>query len=195
MRSRHLGRTLPFFIPFVCLVCAIILTGISPVFAEEATPLDERVFRMEQELNELRQQNQQLREEMLLLRQQLQEEQVEPIPTVPTPVLPPVPPVAKVEVAPQFDVGYKNGFFIASDDGAFSLLLGGRVTSRYTGFASDTPLVDQFSVKRARLESEATLLDYYSLRLQVEFADASKPTDNYSTKLKDGYIDIHYIPE
>ncbi len=181
------------FVVFSLCLFAFVFSGLPRSFGEQQLSVDERLLKMEEQMKALQDRNEQLQMEVEQLRRQLEEEEQ---PVAPPPSeLPLVPPVEQVKVTPEFDVGYKNGFFISSEDGEFGLRLGGRLTSRYTAFTSETPLEDQFSVKRARLETEATLMDYYLLRLQVEFADASKPTSSYSVKLKDGYIDVNYFPE
>lgn len=155
---------------------------VSSGFAEEPISLEERVLRMEQQLRDLQQTNEELKQEVRSLQEQLRETGVEAPLAVTNSSSP-----AATGTAPESGVGHKKGFFIESGSGDFALNFGGRVTTRYTGFLSDSPLFDEFSVERARLETDVSLLDYYSLRVQVEFAD--------SPKLKDGYIDVHYIPE
>jgi phosphate-selective porin OprO/OprP len=87
---------------------------------------------------------------------------------------------------PQLDVAYKNGLVVSSQDDSFKLKLIGRVTSRFTAFESDHPSDDEFSVERARIATEVNLLEYYNLRIQVEFSE--------DPKLADGYLDINYVP-
>jgi phosphate-selective porin OprO/OprP len=88
------------------------------------------------------------------------------------------------------------GLHLTSDEGWYDLQLGGRVTSRFTAFAGDHPLDDEFSVERARLFANARLFDYYSLRIQVEFSQERRVNEAFSQepRLKDGYLDVHYVP-
>ncbi|RJP17504.1 MAG: hypothetical protein C4520_16185 [Candidatus Abyssobacteria bacterium SURF_5] len=165
---------------------AIAICGDRPCFAEESLSVEDRVLRMEQEIRELQRKNEILEQEVQLLREIVKEPGAE-LGILASDGSLEASPVTEAQVAPQFDVGYKNGFFIASDDDMFALQLGGRVTGRLTVFESDYPLYDEFSLERARLETDATVFDYYTLRVTVEFAD--------SPKLKDGYIDVHYFPE
>jgi phosphate-selective porin OprO/OprP len=185
------------------------LLGLPSAQAEEPSPFEQRMLRMEEEIRMLKERNEQLEKELRGLRETLEAQPVSPSVEEGAPEA--AAPSAKAgKTAPEFEVGYKDGFYIGSEDGQYKLKLGGRVTTRYSAFESDTPLNDQFAIKRARLETDVSLLDYYDLRVQLEFSDTGSapgpfppgnPTTGSSSsslntpRLKDAYIDVHYFPE
>jgi len=178
-----------------------------PARAEEPSPVEQRMMRMEDEIRMLKEQNEELEKELRSLHEVLE---ARPVPQPAEEKAPEeaAPPAAKAErpAKPEFEVGYKDGFYIGSTDGQYKLRLGGYLQTRYSAFESDTPLNDQFSLKRARLETNVSLMDNYDLKFQLELNDtstapASSPTASSTSstlsnvRLKDGYIDVHYIPE
>jgi phosphate-selective porin OprO/OprP len=75
---------------------------------------------------------------------------------------------------------------IRTDNPQYDLRLGGRITGRYTALEADHPVDDEFSVERARLFTDVSLMDHYRLRIQVEFAE--------DPELRDGYLEVDYVP-
>ena len=193
-RTRPKGRYLkalcqigPLFV-FACL-----LFTVTPVWAQELTAIEERILRMEQEMQLLKQRNEQLERKLNMLRERIGIEEgvsrytaEEEITELKRRVEHPDSQKKVGESNVRLNAGYKRGFNIASGDGQYKLKLGGRITSRFRALDSGHPLNDEFSVERARLYSKVSLLDYYDLRIQVEFSE--NPT------LKDGYLDVHYVP-
>ncbi len=173
--------------------CLCLLFGVGPAWAEEPATVEERLLRMEREIQTLRQKNERLEHEVSALRQKLEAGQCAAAKAggeAATETAGETQPVCAAEKPGEFNLRlkgeYKNGFAVSSEDGLYKLKLGGRVTTRFMALDSDHPSNDEFSVERARLYTNLSLLDQYDLRIQVEFAE--------NPKLKDGYLDIHYVP-
>jgi len=145
-------------------LCLCLSLGAVVASADAPSDTEERMLRMEHELDLLHQRNQDLETALDDLRKASE----------------------GGKDAGQRSPGPYSGFHLVSGDGKYALRLGGRITGRFTAFLTDSPLNNEFSVERARLFANVRLLDYYSLRIQVEFSP--KPV------LKDGYIDVHYVP-
>jgi len=167
----HASKKLFFRMLVLMLVCFVLSRR--PAMAEEPATLEERMLRMEQEVQTLRQENERLQNELDMLREQMDAQGS-------------LSPFEAEEAAVRPQAGYKRGFYVGSEDGLYKLQLGGRVTSRFTALDSDHPLNDEFRVMRARVETDVNVLDYYDLKIAGEFAE--------SPKLKDGYLDVHYVP-
>lgn len=149
--------------------------------AQDSPTLEERLQRMEQEIQLLKQRNAILEEEVEKLHERADANEGMGI-------------GATAEAAsqtsqpkPQMQIAYKRGLVFSSPDNDFKLKVGGRVTTRVTAFESGHPSDEDLSVERARLYANATLLDLYDLRIQTEFAK--------DPKLKDGYINIRHLPK
>ncbi len=100
----------------------------------------------------------------------------------------PVPPAAagepKVPTAPQ--LGYDEGFFVRTPDGAFSLKFNGRVAGNFFFFEPDTVQSNTATVDRGRLSADATFYKYFRLRLENDFA--------FSSGLRDAFLAFNYSP-
>jgi len=168
----------------------------APAWPEELSSIEERLVHMEREMQLLKQTNQRLEQELEKLREQMQLQEETSDRTAAGEESDAIrsgrPHDSREETeaidlsGSRLSMAYKNGFNLTSDDGQYKLRLGGRITGRFKALDSGHPLNDEFSVERARLYSNASLLDYYDLRIQVEFSE--------DPKLKDGYWDIHHIP-
>ena len=108
-------------------------------------------------------------------------------PPAPTPVVPAVAAsaAAKPTVLPQ--VGYKEGFFLRTEDGNFTLRFNGRVASNFLFFEPGTTQSDSQTIDRARLGFDATLYRYFLARLENDFTSSSG--------LRDAYLAALPIPE
>ena len=85
------------------------------------------------------------------------------------------------------DVGYKNGFYLETPDGNFSLKIGGRVDADMRLYNSDHPENNQFFVNRARIYLSGTLFKYYEFKIEPDFGKGT-------SELKDGFINVNYVP-
>ncbi|HEY2775222.1 MAG TPA: porin [Candidatus Binatia bacterium] len=85
--------------------------------------------------------------------------------------------------------GYKDGFFLATEDGRYKLNVDGYVQadSRWSVDNGDDPSVDQFSIRRARLDIRGTLADRFDFRFQPDFAGSQ-------VVLQDAYLDGRFAP-
>ena len=150
-------------------------------WTQDSPTLEERLSRMEREIQLLKARNADLESEISSMREQLADQQESAIDAARE-----IASKAIEESKPQIEVAYKKGLSIASEDDNFKLKVGGRVTTRFTAFDSGYPSDDEFSVSRARIYALVSLLDHYDLKIQTEFS--KDPT------LKDGYLNIHYVP-
>ena len=75
--------------------------------------------------------------------------------------------------------------FIQSTDGNFEVEFGGRVHLDFRAYSADFTPDPTFVLRRARLEIDGTLYKFFEFKVQPEF------TDEGSTLLRDGYINIH----
>src|SRR5439155_18400242 len=90
-----------------------------------------------------------------------------------------------------FTAGWKDGFFIQSEDDLFILRLTGQIQADFRGYVDnrDTTDISTFLVRRARLGIEATMLKYYEFRLLPDFA----PTGQQGiSRVQDAYLNVHY---
>jgi phosphate-selective porin OprO/OprP len=181
------------FLVFSLSACLCFLFGAASGWAQEPSTIEERLLRMEREMQMLRQKNEQLEDELSALRQKLEARECAAAKAVGEVATEPAGETQHAdtgEKAAEVDLRlkgqYKNGFVLSSEDGQYKLKLGGRITGRFTTLDSDHPSSDEFSLERARIETDVSLLDHYALRIQVEFSE--------DPKLKDGYLDIHYVP-
>lgn len=175
------------------LVTAFLFVCSAEGWTQDSPTLEERLIRMEQEIQSLKDGNASLEREVRRLKEQLAVREGAGIDTLEevasettAPELPADLSQETKESENQFIVAYKKGLSIASDDNRFKLKVGGRVTTRFTTLDSGHPANNEFSVERARLYVKATLLDHYSLRIQSELSE--------DPKLKDGYINIDHMP-
>jgi phosphate-selective porin OprO/OprP len=150
-----------FLLAFLLSVCLCFFPGLTTGRAEEPPNTKERMLRMEHDIRALHQKNEDLERELRRLRQAVEENR------------------DITGDAPRGDV-------IKTENPEYDLRLGGRITGRYTALVSDHPMDDEFSLERARLFTNVSLLDHYRLRIQVEFAE--------DPELRDGYLEVDYIP-
>jgi phosphate-selective porin OprO/OprP len=96
-------------------------------------------------------------------------------------------PAAPAEPSPH--VGYKDGFFLENADATARLKVGGYVQVDSRHFLGDDAdkLVDQFLLRRARLDVSATFHDRFELRLLPDFAGSK-------LVLFDAWIDLKLHP-
>jgi phosphate-selective porin OprO/OprP len=88
--------------------------------------------------------------------------------------------------------GWDNGFFIQSADGANRLNVGGYVhfDGRYFTNHDDhtqNGAVDEFLVRRARLDLRGKFLKYYEFRFLPDFAGGN-------VLIQDAYLNVNYVP-
>jgi phosphate-selective porin OprO/OprP len=95
---------------------------------------------------------------------------------------------SKSDDSKPFVAGWRDGFYMQSQDKAFVLRLTGQIQADYRAFIeqADAVDIDTFLIRRARLGIEATMFQYYEFRLLPDFAPASSPV------LQDAYMNIHY---
>lgn len=84
--------------------------------------------------------------------------------------------------------GWDKGFFIQSPDGANKLNVGGYVhfDGRYFINGSN-PGVSQFLFRRARLDLKSKLFKYYEVKFMPDFAGGS-------VVIQDAYLNVTYVP-
>jgi phosphate-selective porin OprO/OprP len=95
------------------------------------------------------------------------------------------PPPEKPAVTPQ--IGYKDGVFLRTADGNFTLRFNGRVSSNFFFFEPGTTQTNTATIDRARLGFDATVYKYFMMRLENDFTSSSG--------LRDAYIGIRPLPE
>jgi len=83
--------------------------------------------------------------------------------------------------------GWKDGFFVQSEDGTSRLRIGGVVQFDGRFFAGDAsdPHVDQFTFRSIRSYIEGTLWEHYDFRLLPDFAGSR-------LVIQEAWTDIHY---
>src|SRR5215831_16135585 len=86
--------------------------------------------------------------------------------------------------------GYKDGFYIQSEDGDYRLKVGGYTQFDSRFFIGDSKDLnsDQFLFRRARLDIQGTVGKFFDFRLLPDFAGSK-------TVLFDSYLDFKYFPE
>jgi phosphate-selective porin len=82
-------------------------------------------------------------------------------------------PKPAVEKDKEPEAGWKNGFFLQSNDQSFLLRITGQIQADYRDFlgTDDVRDIDTFLIRRARLGIEATMFRYYEFRLLPDFAN------------------------
>ena len=88
---------------------------------------------------------------------------------------------------PRITAGWDDGFVLRSADERFQLRITGQVQSDYRGYLDDGNRVnvDSFTVRRARLGIEATVLNYYEFRFLPDFGVGQ-------TRIQDAFFNLHY---
>jgi phosphate-selective porin OprO/OprP len=83
--------------------------------------------------------------------------------------------------------GWRDGFYIQSEDRDFVLRITGQIQADYRAFPDekDATDVDTFLMRRVRLGIEADMAQYYEFRLLPDFAQGK-------FVLQDAYMNIHY---
>jgi phosphate-selective porin OprO/OprP len=89
---------------------------------------------------------------------------------------------------PKVVAGYNKGFYIETTDKKHKLKFDGRFQGDFKAYLGEHPDDASFFIRRARLCSSGTLYNYYDFRVEAEFARGS-------TRLNDGFMNIHYWPE
>lgn len=86
--------------------------------------------------------------------------------------------------------GWKDGFFIQSEDGDFKLRLRALIHADSRAFTSANGFtgVDTFYLRRVRPTLEGTLYKYFDFRLMPDFGEGR-------TVLQDAYVDVNLKPE
>lgn len=91
----------------------------------------------------------------------------------------------------------KDGFFIKSNDGAYSLRLGGYVQADYRDYLGDhgsTQFADQFLLRRVRTSFDGTLAKNVVFKVTADFANGGGTTSGpTSSLLPDAYLELQYI--
>lgn len=84
--------------------------------------------------------------------------------------------------------GWKNGFFIQSDDKAYYLRITGQIQADYRAYGNDadTKDIDTFLARRARLGIEATVFEHFEFRLLPDYGQGQD-------RLQDAYMNVHYV--
>lgn len=82
---------------------------------------------------------------------------------------------AAAAAPPRALAGYRNGFFLRTDDGDYRLTFNGYVQADSRWFADDRTSddTDEFLIRRARFEMRADIFDRFELRLEPDFAGGS----------------------
>ena len=86
--------------------------------------------------------------------------------------------------------GWNDGFYLTSPDKSYELRITGQLQTDFRGYLDkvDTGTSpDEFLIRRARLGIEATVLQYYEVRLLPDFAGTT-----ISKSITDAYINVHY---
>lgn len=85
--------------------------------------------------------------------------------------------------------GWTNGRpFIRSSDGELEARFFGYAQFDFRGYGAGNTPANTFLIRRARLAMEGTLYRHYEFKLEGDFADRT------STLLRDGFININYVP-
>jgi phosphate-selective porin OprO/OprP len=155
----------------------------APGLAEDTATVEERLLLMEREIQLLKERNTALEKEIERLHEHI--DIFEEVASE----------AAAAEQHPGTDsrtdqtisrMTYENGLLVTPADSDFRLKMGGRITARFTGLESGHPSNSEFSLERARIYVNTTLLEHYDLRIQTELSE--------DPKLKDGYLNIDHIP-
>ncbi len=86
--------------------------------------------------------------------------------------------------------GWNDGFYLRSDDGSYELHITGQLQVDYREYPEDIDTgtsPDTILIRKARLGIEATVLQYYEVRLLPDFAQSS-----ISKSITDAYLNFHY---
>ncbi len=93
-------------------------------------------------------------------------------------------------------VAGKDGFQLKSNDGNFTLKVGGLVQGDYRNYFGDHgsfQFADQFLVRRARIILDGTVNKYVRFRIVPDFANGGGTTTGpTSSLLPDAYVDLNY---
>jgi len=117
---------------FLALITSLLLFLFTAQgWTQDSPTLEERLSRMEREIQLLKERNADLESEISSVREQLADQQESAIDAARE-----IASKAIEESKPQIEVAYKKGLSIASEDDNFKLKVGGRVTTRFTAFDS-----------------------------------------------------------
>jgi phosphate-selective porin OprO/OprP len=175
-------------VTFILFLSAwFLLSDSAHVRAGELPGVDERILRIQSEIRTLQESNRKLEQEIGALKGDLHAGEALPLFVRGEGEVEAVCPAGSPEEL-GLDLGarYDENFCLRSSALPYSLHFGGKLTGRLSAFDSGYPLDDAVSIKRARLETEASLLDYF-VRMEAEFAEP--------VKLKDGYLEFRHFPD
>jgi phosphate-selective porin OprO/OprP len=157
----------------------VLLSLAMPGVAAEKKPLTERLLDIMREKNVI--DDQQYEE---LLEQAREEAETRPVAAVSAPA----------DTKPDWDYGWKNGFYLKKSDGSVSLKFGGRIDNDWAVINQSENLSRQIGeggtgtlFRRARLSFEGTVYDYGIFKAEYDFADGE-------TALKDVWVGLQDIP-
>jgi len=90
---------------------------------------------------------------------------------------------------PSLTAGYRDGFFLASKDQAYELKIGGLLHADSRWFVDNGPAsgVDQFTIRRARLDVRGTIASRFGFQLTPDFAGSK-------LVLLDAFVDAEVTP-
>lgn len=93
----------------------------------------------------------------------------------------------EVSKPPPFTAGYRDGFFVRSADGNFSLRVGGRVSAHGLYQQEDTSQNDSLFMDRVRFYLDGVVFKYWQYKVETDFTS--------STGLRDAYLNLTYFPQ
>ena len=92
----------------------------------------------------------------------------------------------EVNKQPPFTAGYKDGFFVRSADGNFSMRIGGRVSAHGLYQQEDTLQNDSLSMDRVRFYLDGVVFKYWQYKIETDLTSSSG--------LRDAYLNFTYFP-
>ncbi len=159
----------------VVAACCLLLTA-GPAWADKLEDLD-RALQTQQKAIEVQQtQIRQLQEEINRLRQERAAQQEEMSRRV-------LQAEKKAEEAVKlpFNAGYKEGFFLKSDDDRFRINLTGYLQTWFILEAGDRQQQNTFRVRRSRLNINGTLFDDFGYFFEAEFGGTARLEESWAS--------------
>ena len=92
----------------------------------------------------------------------------------------------EINKEPPFTAGYRDGFFVRSADGNFSMRIGGRVSAHGLYQQEDTSQNDSLSMDRVRFYLDGVVFKYWQYKVETDFTSSSG--------LRDAYLNLTYFP-
>lgn len=151
----------------IATACCLLLIP-AAAWADKLDELQQAIQAQQKAIDTQQAQMRQMQEELNTLRQERSAQQEEMTRRV-------VEAEKKAEAAkPSFNAGYKDGFFLKSDDDRFRLNLAGFLQSWFIGEPGDRQQQNTFRIRRSRLLTNGFLFKDFGYQFEYEFAPTGR---------------------